>query len=204
MLETPLSGEATESSSLHAQVARLEALARRRTRQLRIVLATGGALLVLGVCFGVAGLTQLRQQLSSCRARLLESRQESSAIAAADGGTRRVATGRPDTGLDAWSEPFVVTMYTPHSRAYGKTNDGLTSTMMKADPTRRIVAVDPRFIPYHSKVWIEGLGWYNAEDCGGAIKGFRLDVMAHGYHEAVQFGRQQRRVVVLPRTGARA
>jgi hypothetical protein len=29
-------------------------------------------------------------------------------------------------------------------------------------------------------------------------------VMAHSYHEAMQFGRQQRRVVVLPRTGARA
>jgi 3D (Asp-Asp-Asp) domain-containing protein len=201
MLETTLSGEAPESSSLHDQVARLEALARRRTRQLRILLAIGGALLVLGVCFGAAGLTQLRQQLSSCRARLLESRQESSAIAAADDGMRRAATSPPD---DAWSEHFVVTMYTPRSPAYGQTNDGLTSTMMKADPTRRIVAVDPQFIPYHSKVWIEGLGWYNAEDCGGAIKGFRLDVMAHSHHEAMQFGRQQRRVVVLPRTGARA
>jgi 3D (Asp-Asp-Asp) domain-containing protein len=154
MLETTPSS----SLSLHDQVARLEALARRRTRQLRILLATGGALLVLGVCFGVAGLTQLRQQLSSCRASLLESRQESSAIAAGDGGTRRAATSQPDAGCDAWSQHFVVTMYTARSPAYGKTNDGVTSTMMRADPTRRIVAVDPRFIPYHSKVWIEGLG----------------------------------------------
>jgi 3D (Asp-Asp-Asp) domain-containing protein len=154
MLETTLSGEAPESSSLHDQVARLEVLARRRTRQLRILIATGGALLVLGVCFGAAGLTQLRRQLSSCRARLVESGRESSAIAAADDGMRRASTSPPDTGFDAWSEHFVVTMYTPRSPAYGKTNDGVTSTMTKADPTRRIVAVDPRFIPYHSKVWI--------------------------------------------------
>jgi 3D (Asp-Asp-Asp) domain-containing protein len=75
--------------------------------------------------------------------------------------------------------------------------------MTRADATRRIVAVDPRFIPYHSKVWIEGLGWYNAEDCGGAIKGLKLDVMAHSHREAMQFGRQQGRVVVLPLHGAR-
>ena len=204
MPDTSLSGGQPESSPLHDQIARLAALARRRTRQLRILLAISGALLVLCACFGIAGLTQLRQQLSSCRARLLESRQESSAIAAADGTMRRAATSQPDTGPDAWSDHFVVTMYTARSPAYGRTNDGRTSTMMKADPTRRIVAVDPRFIPYHSKVWIEGLGWYNAEDCGGAIKGFRLNVMANSYREAMRFGRQHRRVVVLPRAGARA
>src|SRR4029077_1230237 len=138
------------------------------------------------------------------RARLFESRQESSAVATTEGETRHASTSGPAAGRDAWSEHFVVTMYTARSPAYGKSDDGLTSTMMQADPTRRIVAVDPRFIPYHSKVWIEGLGWYNAEDCGGAIKGVGLDVMAQRHHEAMRFGRQQRRVVVLPRHGARA
>jgi 3D (Asp-Asp-Asp) domain-containing protein len=198
-----LSIDAAELSALHDQVARLDALARRRGRQLHALLVAGASLLALGVCFGT-GFTQLRGQLSSCRARLLESRQESSAVATTEGETRHASTSGPAAGLDAWSEHFVVTMYTARSATYGKTDDGLTSTMMQEDPARRIVAVDPRFIPYHSKVWIEGLGWYNAEDCGGAIKGLELDVMAHSHHEAMQFGRQQRRVVVLPRHGARA
>ena len=70
--------------------------------------------------------------------------------------------------------------------------------MTRADPRLRIVAVDPKLIPYHSRVWIEGLGWYNAEDCGGAIKGFHLDVMANSRREAFAWGRRARRVVVVP------
>src|SRR5438046_1410429 len=82
------------------------------------------------------------------------------------------------------------------SAAYGKFNDGFTSTMMKADPSARIVAVDPKLIPYGSNVWIEGLGWYNAQDCGSAIKGYRLDVMANSEHDAMGYGKQDRFVIV--------
>lgn len=98
----------------------------------------------------------------------------------------------------AWSRRFVVTNYLARSPAYGATNDGLTSTMMKADPAARIVAVDPTLIPYGSSVWIEGLGWFNAQDCGGAIKGNRLDVLAASASEAFAFGRQERFVIVIP------
>ena len=37
-----------------------------------------------------------------------------------------------------------------------------------------IIAVDPTLIPYGSWVWIEGLGWYRAEDCGAAAIGILL------------------------------
>jgi len=47
-------------------------------------------------------------------------------------------------------------------------------------------------------VWIEGLGWYRAEDCGGAIKGFRLDLLVATEKEAMQFGKQVRFVIVVP------
>jgi len=47
-------------------------------------------------------------------------------------------------------------------------------------------------------VWIEGLGWYRAEDCGGAIKGFRLDLLVATEKEAAQFGKQVRFVIVVP------
>jgi 3D (Asp-Asp-Asp) domain-containing protein len=70
--------------------------------------------------------------------------------------------------------------------------------MTKADPDARIIAVDPTLIPYGSWVWIEGLGWYRAEDCGGAIKGFRIDVLTATESDAMRFGRQDRFAIVVP------
>src|SRR5262245_5262731 len=71
----------------------------------------------------------------------------------------------PSVGTKSWGRQFVVTRYIPRSPDYGKDNDGYTSTMRKADPSARIVAVDPALIPYGSRVWIEGLGWFDAQDC---------------------------------------
>ena len=104
----------------------------------------------------------------------------------------------PSVGTKSWGRQFVVTKYIPRSPDYGVTNDGLTSTMKKADPDARIVAVDPALVPYGSRVWIEGLGWFNAEDCGGAIKGFRLDILTATTKDAMHFGRQKRFVIVVP------
>lgn len=109
----------------------------------------------------------------------------------------------PSIGTKSWGRRFTVTKYLPRSPEYGKDNDGLTSTLVKADPGRRIVAVDPKLIPYGSWVWIEGLGWFRAEDCGGAIKGFRLDVMTAGKEDAMEYGKQDRFVLVVPPDGSR-
>lgn len=58
------------------------------------------------------------------------------------------------------------------------------------------VAADPS-IPFGSKVWIEGLGLRVVNDRGGAIKGNRLDLCMATREEALQFGKQQRRVLVF-------
>ncbi len=108
----------------------------------------------------------------------------------------------PGAGGTSWSHRFTITQYLPRSPDYGDTNDGFTATMMKADPAARIVAVDPTLIPYGSSIWIEGLGWFNAQDCGSAIKGYRLDVLTATAAEAFAFGRQERFVLVLPRQRA--
>ena len=104
----------------------------------------------------------------------------------------------PTLGTKSWGRRFTVTKYLPHDPKYGRDDDGLTATLMTADPASRIVAVDPALIPYGSRVWIEGLGWFQAEDCGGAIKGLRLDVLTATSKDAFAFGRQTRFAIVVP------
>ena len=101
----------------------------------------------------------------------------------------------------AWGRRFHVTQYAPSAGGINADSDpSTTSTMRKANPAHRIVAVDPKVIPYGSWIWIEGIGWYEAQDTGGAIKGFKLDVMVHGVKEAMQWGRQDRFALVVPPT----
>jgi 3D (Asp-Asp-Asp) domain-containing protein len=104
----------------------------------------------------------------------------------------------PSVGTKSWGRRFIVTKYLPTSPAYGKFNTGRTSTLLKADPKARIVAVDPKVIPYGSWIWIEGLGWYQAQDCGAWIKGFRLDVLTATEKEALEYGKQERFAIVVP------
>jgi 3D (Asp-Asp-Asp) domain-containing protein len=104
----------------------------------------------------------------------------------------------PSIGTRSWGRRFNVTMYVPRSSKYGRFNTGFTSTQRPADPTARIVAVDPKLIPYGSSVWVEGLGWFDAQDTGSAIRGFRLDVLTAAEHDAFAFGRQDRFVIVVP------
>ncbi len=58
------------------------------------------------------------------------------------------------------------------------------------------VAVDPRYIPYGTRMFIvsnDGAYVYGisvAEDCGGDIKGDRMDLYFPTYDECIQFGRR--------------
>ena len=189
------SSDASELASLRDQVTRLSAVARRRGRALQVLLVAAAGLVAFGIYSG-RGLVEAQSMLAACRVSLDPSTRTLTALASARQEDR--ASDVPPVVAGGWDGQFTVTMYTAYDPAYGKTSDGWTSTMKRADPNLRIVAVDPRLIPYHSRVWIEGLGWYNAEDCGGAIKGFHLDVMANSRREAFAWGRRARRVVVVP------
>ncbi len=51
----------------------------------------------------------------------------------------------------------------------------------------RTIAVDPKVIPYGTKVMINGRQ-YIAEDCGGAIKGNRIDIFVNNHERARKAG----------------
>ena len=57
------------------------------------------------------------------------------------------------------------------------------------------IAVDPRVIPYHTRVVING-HTYTAHDTGGNIKGNRIDVYFDDHDEAWDFGTQYAEVFV--------
>lgn len=57
------------------------------------------------------------------------------------------------------------------------------------------IAVDPRVIPYGTKVKING-HTYIAQDTGGAIKGSRIDVYFDNHQEAWNFGSRNAEVFV--------
>jgi len=79
--------DSNELSHLQNEVAHLKALANRRGRAL--VLA-GGTILALGMAV-VFGAVDVRHELRSCRAKLVESRQGLSALASARRGETVVA-----------------------------------------------------------------------------------------------------------------
>lgn len=82
----------------------------------------------------------------------------------------------------------VVTAYCACEYCCGKT-DGITSTGTIATAGRTIAA-DPGVIPYGTEVIING-NTYIVEDCGGAIKGNRIDIFFPSHAEALVFGIQE-------------
>lgn len=98
---------------------------------------------------------------------------------------------------------FKLTAYCPCAKCCGK-DDGITATGTTATEGRTI-AVDPRVIPYGSTVTIyfsDGTSHtYTAEDCGGGIKGNRLDIYFDDHQTALQFGVQRAYVYMEENNG---
>lgn len=92
-------------------------------------------------------------------------------------------------------EKYVCTAYCPCcscSEGYGRS----TATGHRATAGRTI-AVDPKIIPYGTKVKIKGMGVYRAEDCGGAIKGNRIDIFFDTHSQCVKFGKRTLKVLII-------
>lgn len=60
------------------------------------------------------------------------------------------------------------------------------------------IAVDPKVLPYGTKVVINGKT-YEAMDCGGAIKGNRIDIYCNSHSETYEIGVKYSEVFILRR-----
>lgn len=81
------------------------------------------------------------------------------------------------------------------------TGDGITATGTPVIPYWTC-AVDPSVIPYWSDVLVDyGDSWafYSAQDCGGSIKGNKIDLAVTGHQEALENGVKEATVYWLPR-----
>lgn len=94
---------------------------------------------------------------------------------------------------DVYLGEYTLTAYCACPICCGQWSNGYTATGTLATEGRTI-AVDPRVIPYGSKVlliWPDGTQHeYIAEDCGSGINGNRIDVFIADHEAARVFGVQ--------------
>mgnify|MGYP000915210846 CR=1 FL=1 len=96
-------------------------------------------------------------------------------------------------------EEFEATAYCACPKCCGKWAGGITASGTKAT-AKRTIAVDSNLIPLGSKVEIEGLGTYIAEDTGSAIKGKIIDIYFDTHEEALKFGKQKVNIRIISST----
>jgi uncharacterized protein YabE (DUF348 family) len=99
-------------------------------------------------------------------------------------------------GTETGTEFYVnTTAYT----AYCNGCSGITATGfdLRANPTAKVIAVDPRIIPLGTKVYVEGYGYAVAADTGGAIKGHKIDVFFPTKAEAFRWGVRKVKIKIL-------
>ncbi len=95
---------------------------------------------------------------------------------------------------------MTVTGYSPDARSCGKYADNKTAIMYSVWTNgMNLVAADPKVLPYKSLISVPG--YANSEivpimDCGGAIKGSRLDLLYPTHELALQWGIRQLPVTV--------
>ena len=92
-------------------------------------------------------------------------------------------------------EEYVATAYLPVDPMEGR-HLGLTATGALAKPYFT-VAIDPSVVPLNSWIWIDGLGWWKAQDTGNAIRGKKIDLCLSEREEAMKFGVRKMRIKIL-------
>ncbi|MGM9948697.1 MAG: LysM peptidoglycan-binding domain-containing protein [Lysinibacillus sp.] len=104
-------------------------------------------------------------------------------------GTQQVA------GESIQTMTMTATAYTAYcDGCSGTTANG---TDLRANPDKKVIAVDPSVIPLGTRVWVEGYGEAIAADTGSAIKGNKIDVFIPSKEGALAWGRKTVKVTIL-------
>ena len=144
------------------------------------------ALFVLGFIVGMYGRTAPDAETADFYADRITNK--TSSVAEVETISEETHAEHTETHAPEYNEITVTaTAYCPCAKCCGK-SDGITATGTKATAGRTI-AVDPSVIPYGAEVIING-NTYVAEDCGGAVKGNRIDIFFDTHEEALKFGRR--------------
>ncbi len=114
-------------------------------------------------------------------------------------GTKVVtaSVSRNNSSAPANGKEFYVTATAYTANCSGCSGVTATGLNLKANPSSKVIAVDPSVIPLGSKVWVEGYGYAIAADTGGAIKGKKIDVFVSSKSQASSWGRKKVRIKVL-------
>ena len=99
---------------------------------------------------------------------------------------------------NAMWQDFRLKAYTPKDKLEGRSS-GLTYMKGQAIPYFT-VAVDPKVVPLGAWVYIKAdslEGWFRATDTGSLIKGKVIDICFPNREEALRFGTQNGKVVIL-------
>lgn len=95
---------------------------------------------------------------------------------------------------------MTVTAYSPDAASCGEFADGMTATLHSVTTNgHRLVAADPKVLAYGSMLTVPGYGSdaiVPVLDCGGAIKGRRLDVLFPTHAQAKAWGTRRIAVTV--------
>lgn len=91
---------------------------------------------------------------------------------------------------------FELTWYCPCEKCVGKKKEVRTYTGTKPKAGRTL-AVDPNIVPLGSILYVQGYGYFIAEDIGSAIKGNHVDIYVDSHREALQNGKKIANIYLL-------
>ena len=94
----------------------------------------------------------------------------------------------PDSPVsERTAEIWRITAYCPCVQCCGRFSDGITAS---GSPAKGKLIAAPKSIPFGTWINIEGYGYAEVLDRGGAIKGRRLDLLFPTHQEALNWGVQ--------------
>lgn len=103
-------------------------------------------------------------------------------------------------GSDKYLGVFEVTGYCNDEKCTGKDTFDQGYGITKSGKIARwgMVAVDPKMIPLGTKLKIEGFDTiFESSDIGGAIKKNKIDIWFPTHQDALNWGRQKRKVWIV-------